>query len=99
MYPQILMTSIVLCLFSMGYLSYETFRFILSLTGQIKGAYSNVYDSVFTFLRNGLQRYFDTFKIQATTDSLQVYFDRLGTVEITLDQLIFAIKLGVIIGT
>ena len=83
----------------MVYLGYETFRMIFSFTDFIHRGYSNVYDSVFSFLRNGIQRYFETFKIQAVENDLEAYYTRLGQVEVTLDQFIFAIKLGAIIGT
>ncbi|CAI2379968.1 unnamed protein product [Moneuplotes crassus] len=98
-YPQVLLTCVLICAVSMGYLGYVMFTVIFGITESIKGVYSNVYDSVFGFLRNGVERYFDTLKVQATTTGLYDYFDHLETTEHTLNNLIFAIKLGVIVGT
>jgi hypothetical protein len=97
-YPQALLTCVIICFFSMTYLGIETFKFIFNFTGFIDDSYDQVHTSVFAFLRNGLDRYFNQFKIDPTTNDLDVYFSRLNTVETTLNELIFAIKLGAIIG-
>jgi hypothetical protein len=55
-YPQILLSSILLCFFSMWYLGYKTFGIIFSITGYMDARYDKVYDTSFAYLRSGLKK-------------------------------------------
>jgi hypothetical protein len=82
----------------MVYLSYQAIQFILNLTNLVDDAYEQVYSSSFSFLRNGLERYFYIFKYECTTSDLDPYYERLKSAEVTVNQLVFAIKIGAILG-
>ena len=55
-YPQMMLTCIIICLFSMSFLGYQTFNMIFDFTDSLSDGYDKVYQSSFTFLRNGLDR-------------------------------------------
>ena len=97
-YPQILITSIIITFFSMTYLGYRTFMVIFDLTDLINDGYDKVYTSAFTFLRTGLEKYFGMFKYEPTKEDFGHYFTTLEEVGVVLNQLIFAVKLGAFIG-
>lgn len=80
------------------YLSYETIKFIISFTKFIDDAYDQVYASAYAFLRTGLERYFMMFKYEPSTSELNSYYSRLTSVGDTVNELVFAIKLGTIVG-
>ena len=97
-YPQILITSIIITFFSMAYLGYRTFEVIFNLTDFINDGYDKVYTSAYTFLRTGLEKYFGMFKYEPTKEDFGHYFTQLEEVGKSIDQLVFAIKLGAFIG-
>ena len=97
-YPQLLLTCIVICFFSMSYLGYETFKAIFGFTDFLSDGYDTVYQSAFSFMRNGLDRYFSVFKYDVTSNDLEPYYKKLSKVEVTVNDFIFAVKLGAIVG-
>lgn len=97
-YPQVFITCVVICFFSMAYLAYQTLTFILNFTNLVNDAYDQVYSSAFSFLRNGLERYFYIFKYECTTSDLDPYYNKLKDVGVTVDQLVLAIKIGALVG-
>jgi hypothetical protein len=98
-YPQVVLTCIVITIFSMIYLGYQAFDFIINITEWIDDSYDMVFDSAFGFLRTGLKSYFDTYKIEPVTNDLNRYVIELNDVGVTLNELVFAIRLGAIVGT
>jgi hypothetical protein len=97
-YPQILLTSIIILIFSMAYLSYKTILVILGITDFIDDGYDKVYNSSYIFLKTGLEKYFSLFKYEPTKDDFGPYFDHLHGVGTKIHHLVFAIKMGASFG-
>ena len=97
-YPQVLLTCITIWFFSMIYLGYYSLKTIINFSKVIEDAYDKVYASAFSFIRNAVERYFSLFKYEAAESDLFPYYDQLQTFSSTVDQLVFAIKLGAFVG-
>ena len=97
-YPQVLLTCIIICFFSMVYLGYFALKSIINFSKIIEDAYDKVYASAYSFIRNAVQRYFSMFKYEPIESDLDPYRNQLNTFSNTVDQLVFAIKLGAFVG-
>ena len=97
-YPQVLLTCIIICFFSIVYLGYNWLNTIINLSKSIESSYDKVYASSFSFIRNAVERYFSIFKHEAVESDLNPYYDQLKTFSDTVDQLVIAIKIGLFIG-
>ena len=82
----------------MVYLGYYFLKSIINFSKVIEGAYDKVYASAFSFIRNAVERYFTLFKYEAIEADLFPYYGRLRLFSDTVDQLVFAIKLGAFVG-
>ena len=98
LYPQLFMTCIVISYLSIFYLTYETIKFVYSLTKYIDDAYDQVYKSAYSFLRVGLNSYYDLMHYEPTSKDLDDYYDRLREVNEIVDELVIAIEIGAYIG-
>lgn len=97
-YPQMFMTCITICYFSLAYFTYETIKFIFSINDKINNAYDQVYTSAYSFLRTGMEKYFMMFKYEPSTEELQSYYSKLDSLQTIVNQLTFAIIIGSTIG-
>ena len=97
-YPQVLLTCITISLFSIVSLGFLSMVAVINLSKAIEHMYDKVYSSAFSFIRNAIERYFILFKYETSESDISSYYDQLQTFSNIVDQLIFAIKLGAIIG-
>ena len=97
-YPQALLTWIIIWFFSISYLGYNSLIAIKNISKVIGNSYDRVYESAYSFIRNAVERYFSLFKYDAAESDLNPYYGQLKTFSDTVDQLVFAIKLGAYVG-
>ena len=97
-YPQFLLTCILICFFSIIYFSYFVFESLLGTLQLLNDSFDQVYENSFNFIRNGVERYFELFKYEATTKDLDLYFSKLISSSNNYDELLFAMELGALVG-
>ena len=97
-YPQFLLTWILIWFFSMIYFSYFVLESLLSTLQLLNDSFDQVYENSFNFIRNGVERYFDLFKYEPTSSDLDIYFSKLTLSSNNYDQLLFAMKIGAFVG-
>lgn len=88
------MAGILISFISVGFMVIFCLNYLTDFRGRLQAAYSNVYDIMFNFFRNGNAQMLDLFKIELDSRIMDPFTTKLYDIRLMLEDIIFALQVA-----